>query len=159
MNKVYLLLGGNQQHPAKQLVIAKKLIEKTIGTVTRFSSIYSTAAWGNTKQSDFMNQVLIVHTHLTSNDLITATLQIEKKMGRIRTKKNAPRIIDIDVLFFSKQIIETPALQVPHPRLHLRRFALVPLNELSPNFKHPVLNKTIHHLLTVCTDDLAVHKI
>jgi 7,8-dihydro-6-hydroxymethylpterin-pyrophosphokinase len=79
-------------------------------------------------------------------------------MGRVRTKKNAPRIIDIDILFFNKEIIAEKNLDVPHPQIENRRFVLIPLNELSPNFKHPVTHKTIHRLLNDCADTLDVKK-
>jgi 2-amino-4-hydroxy-6-hydroxymethyldihydropteridine diphosphokinase len=79
-------------------------------------------------------------------------------MGRIRTVQNAPRIIDIDILFFNKEIINTPILKVPHPQITNRKFVLIPLNELSPNFKHPVLQQNIHQLLSICTDSLNVLK-
>ena len=79
-------------------------------------------------------------------------------MGRVRTKKNAPRIIDIDILFFNKEIIAEKILTVPHPKIQNRRFVLIPLNELSPNFKHPVIKKTIHQLLVNCYDTLDVKK-
>lgn len=159
MNKVYLLLGSNQQQPQQQLQLAKKIIAKKIGPVIRASAVYKTAAWGNTKQPDFLNQVLVVITKFTAAEVIDILLETEKYMGRIRTKKNAPRIIDIDILFFNKEVINTKKLQVPHPRLQLRNFVLIPLNELSPNFKHPVLQKTINQLLKICPDDLTVNKI
>ncbi|MFN8251799.1 MAG: 2-amino-4-hydroxy-6-hydroxymethyldihydropteridine diphosphokinase [Ferruginibacter sp.] len=159
MNKVYLLLGSNQQTPERQLGIARGQIAKKLGAISRSSSIYKTAAWGNTRQPDFLNQVLVVNTAMDATKAIAAILAIEKKMGRVRTKKNAPRIIDIDILFFNKDIIETADLQVPHPRIQLRKFVLVPLNALSPNLKHPVLQKTIHQLLRICPDPLTVNKI
>jgi 2-amino-4-hydroxy-6-hydroxymethyldihydropteridine diphosphokinase len=80
-------------------------------------------------------------------------------MGRVRTIKNAPRIIDIDILFYNKEIISLPTLSIPHPLIQERRFVLAPLNELSPNLKHPILQKNIHELLTCCKDSLAVNKI
>jgi 2-amino-4-hydroxy-6-hydroxymethyldihydropteridine diphosphokinase len=86
-------------------------------------------------------------------------LFIEEQMGRIRTEKNAPRIIDIDILFFNKQIIKSKMLTIPHPFIQDRRFVLVPLNELSPLFKHPILNKTVRRLLKECPDLLDVKKI
>lgn len=159
MNTLYLLLGSNQQQPQKQLQLAQQHIAKKIGPVIRTSSFYQTAAWGNTQQPDFINQVIIVKTSLTATETIRLILNIEKEMGRIRTKKNAPRIIDIDILFFNKEIITTGMLEVPHPRLQLRNFVLIPLNQLSPNLKHPVLHKTIHQLLRICPDRLTVHKI
>ena len=158
MNKVYLLLGSNQQNPQKQLLIAQKSIIKKIGTVKRNSFIYQTAAWGNTKQPDFLNQVIVVETKLTAAQTMQTILAIEKKMGRVRAKKNAPRIIDIDILFFNKEIIHTKDLDIPHPRLQERNFVLIPLNQLSPNLKHPVLNKTIKELLKTSADTLTVKK-
>ena len=158
MNKIYLLLGSNQQNPQKELQLAQKLIAKKIGPIKRRSAIYQTAAWGNTNQPDFLNQVSIVETKLPVQQTMQIILQIEKKMGRLRTVKNAPRIIDIDILFFNKEIINEKKLTVPHPQLQNRRFVLVPLNELSPNLKHPVIKKTIHQLFIHCPDKLNVKK-
>jgi 2-amino-4-hydroxy-6-hydroxymethyldihydropteridine diphosphokinase len=159
MNKIYLLLGSNLGKQMLELEKAKVQIEKKIGAIQRQSSFYRTAAWGNTQQPDFVNQIVIVQTKLTAVETLTTILSIEEKMGRIRTQKNAPRIIDIDILFFNKQIINTKQLIVPHAEIQNRKFVLIPLNELSPNFKHPIFNKTIHQLLPICKDTLAVHKI
>ena len=158
MNKTYLLLGSNMGNSKRQLSKAIGLIEKQIGKIVRQSGLYATAAWGNTNQPDFLNQVIIVQTKLTAVQTMQSILQIEKEMGRLRTVKNAPRIIDIDILFFNKEIINTAELTVPHPQLQNRRFVLVPLNELSPNFKHPVLKKNIHQLFIHCHDKLNVKK-
>lgn len=159
MNKTYLLLGSNIGNTAGQLQKAKKLITKNIGTICRESALYSTAAWGNTRQPDFLNQVIILNTLLSPKEVMGTILDIEKKMGRVRTKKYDPRIIDIDILFYEKEIINTPHLSIPHPQISNRRFVLVPLNELTPQFKHPVYQKTIHQLLRVCPDSLTVNKI
>lgn len=159
MNKTYLLLGSNIGNTAGQLQKAKKLITKNIGTICRESALYSTAAWGNTRQPDFLNQVIILDTLLSPKEVMGTILDIEKKMGRVRTKKYDPRIIDIDILFYDKEIIHTSHLSIPHPQISNRRFVLVPLNELSPQFKHPVHQKTIHQLLRVCPDTLTVNKI
>ncbi len=158
MNKTYLLLGSNMGNSQKQLDIAQQHIEKKIGVIIRSSSLYQTAAWGSINQPDFLNQVIIVETGLSATDTMETILMIEKKMGRIRSKKNAPRIIDIDILFFNKVIMEHVQLTVPHPQLQNRRFVLIPLNELSANFIHPVLKKSIHQLLRICPDKLAVKK-
>jgi len=158
MNKTYLLLGSNMGNSKQQLATAIKLIRKNIGKPARQSKLYTTAAWGNTNQPDFLNQVIVVATKLTATQTMQSILAIEKEMGRIRTVKNAPRIIDIDILFFNKDIIENKILSVPHPQIPNRRFVLVPLNELSPNFKHPVFQQTIHHLLQNCKDPLNVKK-
>lgn len=137
---------------------AVRFIENKIGVVTRQSGLYATAAWGNTNQPEFLNQVLIIATKLSALQTMQTILSIEKKMGRIRTIKNAPRIIDIDILFFNKEIIEAAQLSIPHPQIQNRRFVLVPLNQLSPNLKHPVLKKTVHQLLIHCPDKLNVKK-
>ena len=158
MNKAYLLLGSNMGNSKTQLVKAVRNIEKKIGSLTRLSTLYSTAAWGNTRQPDFLNQVIIVETELTASQTMQIILQIEKQMGRVRTVKNAPRIIDIDILFFNKEIIDQKQLIVPHPQIQNRRFVLVPLNQLSPNLLHPVLKKSVHQLLIHCPDTLNVKK-
>ena len=158
MNKTYLLLGSNMGNNKALLSSAAVQIVKKIGSITRKSSLYSTAAWGNTRQPDFLNQVIIVETELTAIQTMQTILNIEKKMGRVRTVKNAPRIIDIDILFFNKEIIDQKDLIIPHPQIQNRRFVLVPLNQLSPNLKHPVLKKTVHQLLIHCPDKLNVKK-
>ncbi len=158
MATLYLLLGSNQQQPQKQLLRATKLVGKQIGPIIKCSAVYETAAWGNNNQPNFLNQVLKISTPLAPAKALAIALRIEAEMGRVRTVKNAPRIIDIDILFFDKQIIYTKDLKVPHPLLQDRRFVLVPLNEMSPNLKHPILNKSIHDLLKLCTDPLGVKK-
>jgi len=158
MNIVYLLLGSNMDNPGEQLRAATRYIEQQIGKVSRSSSIYQTAAWGNEQQPDFLNQVLIVESALTASQTMQAILSIEKEMGRIRTEKNAPRVIDIDILFFNKEIIHKEHLTIPHPEIPNRRFVLVPLEELSPLLLHPQLHKTTSALLEACTDPLDVKK-
>jgi 2-amino-4-hydroxy-6-hydroxymethyldihydropteridine diphosphokinase len=158
MNKAYLLLGSNVGNTRQQLKDAIKNIRREIGKVARQSKLYVTAAWGNTNQPDFLNQVIVVETKLMAPETMTAMLAIEKKMGRVRTVKNAPRIIDIDILFFNKEIIQQPNLTVPHPEIQNRRFVLVPLNELSPGLKHPVFKTTMHQLFLHCSDTLNVKK-
>ncbi len=158
MNKAYLLLGSNMGNPGLQILQARKDIAKKIGNIVRTSDLYQTAAWGNTHQPDFLNQIIIVETALTAFQTLKTILTIEKELGRIRVKKNDPRIIDIDILFFNKEIINDPELTVPHPEIQNRRFVLVPLNQLSPNMLHPKLKKSIHQLLLYCKDELNVKK-
>jgi len=158
MNKAYLLLGSNMGNSRRQLSTAIARINKKTGRVIRRSGLYRTAAWGNTHQPDFLNQVIVVETILNAAETLQSILSIEEGMGRIRTVKNAPRIIDIDLLFFNKEIIKTQELTLPHPEIQNRRFVLTPLNELAPGLKHPVFNKTIHRLLSECPDRLDVKK-
>jgi 2-amino-4-hydroxy-6-hydroxymethyldihydropteridine diphosphokinase len=156
--KTYLLLGSNIGKSEKNLEKAKEYIEKSIGKIIRSSSVYTSKAWGKKDQPDFLNQVLIVNNHLTPSETIQTILSIEEKMGRVRKQKNEPRIIDIDILFYDKEIINTANLTVPHPLIQERNFVLRPLNELSPQFIHPILKKSVHTLLNSCKDPLAVEK-
>jgi 2-amino-4-hydroxy-6-hydroxymethyldihydropteridine diphosphokinase len=159
MNKAYLLTGGNEGDRYLNMQQARTNIEHICGQLLQVSSLYETAPWGKPDQADFLNQVLLIETKWSPRELLKAILQIEEKGGRIRTVKNAPRTIDIDILFYDQLIIEEPGLSIPHPRIADRRFVLEPLNEISPGFEHPVLHKTIHQLLLECTDELAVKKI
>jgi 2-amino-4-hydroxy-6-hydroxymethyldihydropteridine diphosphokinase len=158
MNKAYLLTGGNTGDRTHNLTQAQQWIEKLAGKVLRSSALYQTAAWGNTDQAPFLNQILVIATPMDAPTLMRTLLQIEQKMGRTRTVKNAPRNIDIDILFFNKSILQTPQLTIPHPQIQYRRFVLTPLNELSPGLVHPVLKKTVHQLLLQCSDGLDVKK-
>lgn len=158
MNTVYLLLGSNLKNPAQQLSYARNRIAAEIGEILNSSSLYATAAWGNTDQPDFLNQVIVVNTDFSAETLMITILKIEENMGRIRTQKNAPREIDIDILFFNNDIINLPELIVPHPLLQERKFVLIPLNEIAPNYNHPILLKTTQELLEICTDSLDVQK-
>ena len=158
MNKTYLLLGSNIGDSQLQLSVAIKNIEQRIGAIIRHSRLYSTSAWGDTRQPDFLNQVIVVENALTPIETMQTILDIEKEMGRVRTLKNAPRIIDIDILFFNKMILDTLMLTLPHPEIQNRRFVLIPLNELAPNFNHPVLGVSVHQLLKICPDRLTVKK-
>ena len=158
MNKTYLLLGSNMGNSQLQLTRAKNKISKQIGIIIRQSKLYITSAWGNTNQPDFLNQVIVVETQLSSIKTMQTILLIEKQMGRLRTVKNAPRLIDIDILYFNKEVIDIKLLRLPHPEIQNRRFVLIPLNELSPNFLHPLFGKSNHQLLTDCNDELNVKK-
>ena len=158
MNTVYLLLGSNLKNPEQQLSAARNHIAAEIGEIIKASALYTTAAWGNTDQPDFLNQVIVVDTDFSANNLMETILTIEANMGRIRTHKNAPREIDIDILFFNNDIIHLPELIVPHPLLQERKFVLIPLNEIEPSYKHPILLKTTQELLEICTDSLDVQK-
>jgi 2-amino-4-hydroxy-6-hydroxymethyldihydropteridine diphosphokinase len=159
MNKAYLLTGGNEGDKLGCLAQAKNDIEKEAGKILTQSALYETAAWGKTDQPSFLNQVLYIETLLDASALMIKLLQVEEKMGRKRLEKYGPRIIDIDILFFNSAIINEKDLIIPHPQIQNRRFVLEPMNELSPEFMHPVLHKTIHQLLMACEDKLDVKKL
>jgi len=158
LNTIYFLLGSNLKNPEQQLSIARKHIGTEIGEIIKASSLYATAAWGNTNQPDFLNQLIVVYSNFSADFIMETILTIEENMGRIRTQKNAPREIDIDILFFNHDIINLPELIIPHPLLQERKFVLIPLNEIAPDFKHPILLKTAQELLEMCTDSLDVQK-
>ena len=140
------------------LFVAINMIEKNVGKRTISSSIYRTAAWGKEDQPDFLNQIIVVLSALSATEILKKIFDIENEMGRVRTIKNAARVIDIDMLFFNDEIIETENLIVPHPQIENRKFVLVPLTEISPNYKHPVLKKSSEELLNICSDKLNVQK-
>ncbi len=159
MNRAYLLTGGNIGNRMDYLLKAQNLIARFCGEIVQLSGVYETAAWGLEDQASFYNQVVCIDTHLAPEPLLEQILAIEEEMGRIRTIKMGPRIIDIDILLIDGLVINTPLLTVPHPYLPDRKFALTPLNEIAAELVHPTLNKTINELLLECKDPLNVYKI
>lgn len=141
------------------LTKAKQFITTEAGIITRQSSVYETAAWGNTNQKAFLNQIIIIQTRLSPDELMKTLLNIEQLLGRIRTQKFGPRTIDLDILFYDRIIINSKLVTIPHPAIQERRFVLVPLVELSPKKIHPVYRQTVSTILKNCTDTLPVKKI
>jgi len=160
MTKVYLLLGGNLGNKKLVFAQAKQLINQQIGQVSGLSAIYETEPWGFDSSDFFWNQVLEVTTALTPEAILEQTQQIESSLGRIRkTDQYVSRIIDIDILFIDDIVFQSDKLAIPHPRIQERKFALIPLCELIPDFMHPVLGKTTEQLLNECPDKLNVEKV
>lgn len=156
---VYLLTGSNVGQSLLYLQHALLQVEDELGAVTKLSAVYKTDPWGNTQQNAFYNQVIEIYTDLAPDELMKKILNLELQMGRIRTTKWAPRIIDIDILFYQHVRMNTPLVQLPHPLLHERRFTLVPLAEITPDFIHPKFKQTIAELLHVCPDKGLVEKL
>lgn len=154
MNKAYLLIGGNMGDRLANLANAKDAIQEQVGVIKNISAIYETAAWGLEEQPSFLNQALLLETDFEALDLLNRLLKIEIQMGRIRNLPLGPRTIDLDIIFFNDQIIESDKLTIPHPQMQKRNFVLTPLNEIAPELIHPIFNKTINQLLIECTDTL-----
>lgn len=161
MNISYLLLGGNLGNSVQIFRQCVKQINIEIGEVLQQSSCYESEPWGFDHQNKFLNQVLKVSTDLEPNELLQKCNFIESQLGRIRklNKGYDARVIDIDILFFNNLVLETKELKIPHPRLHLRKFTLLPFSEINTSYTHPKLNKTIDNLLSSCPDKSEVIKI
>ena len=159
MKGKYLILGSNLGDPESSLQTALEKINSELGRVVRTSSVYVTEAWGLKDQPPFYNQVVEVKTELNAYETLEKLLEIETSMGRIRGKKWAERIIDIDILYFDDQIINHDNLSIPHPGIPDRRFVLVPLCELIPEMVHPVLQVTNAELLGYTKETLELKKI
>lgn len=158
-NGIFLLLGSNQGQPLNNLREASIRIGEAAGKIGNRSAVYKSAAWGFSRQPDFYNQVLQIASGHSPERLLEIILNIEQEMGRIRTQKWGPRLIDIDLLFYGKEVRNTPSLQIPHPGIPQRRFTLVPLAEIAGALLHPVSKKSIATLLAECTDTLRVEKV
>lgn len=157
MSTVYLLLGGNLGDRMFYLHSAKNEIEKHIGTCIKQSSIYETVPWGFTHFNQFLNQLIVINSTLSPKEVMQAILNIEYSLGRVRENQQwKERTIDIDILFYDSLITQDPFLEIPHPLISKRRFALTPLVEIAPDYVHPVYDKTMSELLQICEDELAV---
>lgn len=156
---IYLSLGSNQGDRHENLDRARHEISRLIGPIITASSIYKTAAWGNTDQPDFYNQAIELSSSQKPEELLFHISEIEKSMGRFRKEKWGPRVIDIDILFCGNAIIKNEKLTIPHPEIQNRKFVLVPLAEIAATFQHPANHKTIRGLLAECKDTLAVERV
>lgn len=177
MKEVFILLGSNRGDRMGYLTLALQLVTEKAGMVLTKSAVYETEPWGFNDPIPFLNQVVEIETSLPAEALLETLLSIEKQLGRKRTPDAcgcpantgstdgndasgiceadaayAGRTIDIDILFYGKMIVFTRNLMVPHPRLHSRMFTLVPLNEIAPDFIHPILRKPISLLARECRD-------
>lgn len=158
MNTTFLLLGTNLGNRCENLGQAITHIKQQVGGVELISSIYETEPWGEKDQPAFYNQALKVKTHLSPFELIDEINTIEKNMGRERTLLNKwkERQIDIDILFFNNLVLKSEKLIIPHPSIHLRNFALIPMEQIAAGLIHPLLNKNISVLLAESPDILQV---
>lgn len=160
LRTTYLSLGSNLGNRLDNLQKAVNLIADKIGHILKISSIFQTESWGF-KSEDFLNCCIKVTTNLPPETLLQKILAIEISLGRIRNAKDnyQARTIDIDILFFDDEIIFSPDLIVPHPKLIERKFVLQPLAEIAPSIIHPILKQRIEICLVNCTDTSSINKI
>ena len=131
--------GGREANIFKAINYLKELKLKII----KISSFYESPSYPNNSDPKFINLCVKLESNLKASELLNEIKKIEKKLGRIRIKKNEPRTCDIDIIDFNGEIIKNDKLVVPHPRLHLRNFVIYPLKEIEPNWSHPIFNKNI----------------
>ena len=150
MATAYLSLGSNLGDRLRLIQEAVAALTVEAGPVTALSSLYETEPWGFSSPHRFLNVALALETTLSPETLLAVTQRIERDLGRTHKSvdgRYADRTIDIDLLFVGDAVLDTPALTLPHPRLHLRRFVLEPLCEIAPAMLHPLLRKSVSQLL------------
>jgi 2-amino-4-hydroxy-6-hydroxymethyldihydropteridine diphosphokinase len=152
-NTILLSLGTNMGHKLENLETCIMAIHNTIATVVEVSKVYETPAWGF-EGDVFYNCAITIHSHKSAQKILSKIIQLEKKLGRIRTNSEQyeSRSIDIDIISFNDEIIETENLKIPHIQLQNRKFVLFPMRDIAPKWKHPKLNKSISELLISCED-------
>lgn len=156
---VYLSLGSNVGDREENLRAAVRELPHAGVAVTRVSSIYETEPMDLLEQPWFLNCAVQAETHYDAIMLLRALREIETKMGSKKLVAKGPRLIDMDILLYGTAAIDLPELQVPHPRMHLRRFVLVPLAEIAPTLKHPSWTKTVSEMASATTDFSAVRRL
>lgn len=161
-NIIFLLLGGNLGDVPLQFKEARTHLSKKVGSTITNSKLYQSEPWGFDSANLFLNQVLQIRTHLSPNELLLINQDIEIELGRKRDPKTIgfeSRVIDIDILYFGSQVLKSNRLTIPHYALHLRRFTLLPLVEIAPNYIHPTIKKSNLQLLNDCVDKSIVTSI
>ncbi|CAD0006046.1 2-amino-4-hydroxy-6-hydroxymethyldihydropteridine diphosphokinase [Flavobacterium chungangense] len=153
-HQVILSIGSNQGNRLENIESCIDLIHQEVGTVIRVSKLYETPAWGFESDA-FYNCALLLHSSSSAQKILSQVLKVEKQLGRIRSDQQGyqSRIIDIDLIVFDDEIIESDKLRVPHPLMQNRNFVLLPMQDLKLNWKHPVLHKTVSELIAITPDD------
>ena len=162
MATCYVLFGSNLGEKDRIFMQACLLINNRCGRIVGLSAAYASEPWGFEAEEWFLNRVIVLETDLAPEALLHELLAIERELGRVRhpeVQGYSSRTADLDILYYDDRIIQAEALTVPHPRLHLRRFALVPMCDVAPELVHPVLQRTQAELLQRCHDDSVVRKI
>jgi len=154
MSQAILLLGTNLGDKKRNLAIAREAIGR-FGKILGKSRCYESPPWGYQSTNSYLNQVLLVDTALGPEQLLVRLLETERAMGRVREEEGyADRTIDLDILDYGGNVWDSELLVLPHPRLHLRRFTLMPMVDVVPNWSHPTLKKSLATLLAECPDEV-----
>jgi len=157
MKTAYLGIGSNLGNREENLNTAITRIGEMAGNILSVSSVYETEPWGFQSENKFLNMVVSIESVLGPRALLQTLLKIEESMGRQRTSVNfSSRIIDLDILFYNSLVKEEQGLIIPHPHIQDRRFVLIPMAEIAPDFIHPVFNESIVTLLKSCSDNSSV---
>jgi len=161
MNHVWLLLGANLGNELQLFSQAIAAIESQIGVCVAQSYVYTSPPWGFSHANKFYNQALEVKTELSAESVLQACLLIEQDLGRTRKFNSGyqARIIDIDIVYYNSSIVDLEYLHIPHSLMHTRKFTLVPLSDIAPEYMHPILHKTTLQLLAECVDDATVTRL
>ena len=156
--RIYLSLGSNLGDRQAQMESAQWRLTE-VGKVVAVSSLYETEPVEITAQPWFLNRALEFETSIAPEELMARLLRIEEQMGRRRIQKKGPRMIDLDILLFGDEVVDSAELTIPHPAMHQRRFVLEPLAEIAPDVVHPVLRKTIRELRDALPAGQAVKRL
>ena len=162
MERCFILFGSNMGDKNKIYAQACQLINNRCGRIVAQSSAYESEPWGFEAKEWFLNRLIVVETELEPEAMLHQLLDIEAELGRVRhpeAEGYTSRTADLDILYYGSRIVLTDSLTIPHPRLHQRRFALLPLCEVAPEFVHPAFNLTQPELLKRCFDFSEVRKI
>lgn len=161
MHDAYIAVGSNLGNPREQCEAAISTLGKRCGALRKASSFYRTEPVGYGPQNWFVNAVAEIQTSLGPLSLLSCLQEIQKRMGRARNGiRFGPRLIDLDILLYDDLVLHTPHLEIPHPRMHKRRFVLVPICDINPQIFHPVLKRTMRELLDLLPEKgQAVHPV
>ena len=161
LKNVILSVGTNLGDRFQNLLQVKNLLQNQLGGTQQWSGIYETPAWGF-QGEPFYNAAILLQTNSSAEDVLSVIRTIENQMGRVRNENAigySSRIIDIDIILYENQIIETPELQIPHPRFTQRKFVLLPMQDLSWQWKHPQTQQNLQQILKECADTSDCKKV